>query len=296
LLKTISTLVLLMITLNAQSKVIETVMGPVTVPEQPKRIIVLTNEGTEALVALGVTPVGAVKAWQGHPWYPHLEKKLSNTKVVGLEHNVNLEQIVALKPDLILGNRLRLEKIYPTLSAIAPTVFSDRINGDWQSNFELWANAISKEKTASLLLAEYHQQRDHLATQLGDNVHQSVSLVRFLPSQTRLYFKDTFAGGIVNELGFTRPVAQNKDAFALKISKENYQDIQADVLFYYVYDKGDGKGRETADQWLADPLWQNLAVVKANKAFAVDDIYWNTSGSIISAQQVLTDIHRFLLQ
>ena len=34
-----------------------------------KRVVILSNEGTEALLELGVNPVGAVQSWIGDPWY-----------------------------------------------------------------------------------------------------------------------------------------------------------------------------------------------------------------------------------
>src|SRR5262245_46743098 len=44
-------------------------MGETEVPANPKRVVILTNEGTEALLSLGVKPVGAVKSFTGNPWY-----------------------------------------------------------------------------------------------------------------------------------------------------------------------------------------------------------------------------------
>ena len=35
-------------------------MGVTDVPDNPQRIVILTNEGTEALLAVGITPIGAV--------------------------------------------------------------------------------------------------------------------------------------------------------------------------------------------------------------------------------------------
>ena len=47
-------------------------MGTTEVPDAPQKIVVLTNEGTEALLAVGITPVGAVRSWLGNPWYSHI--------------------------------------------------------------------------------------------------------------------------------------------------------------------------------------------------------------------------------
>src|SRR5688572_15392073 len=92
-------------------------MGVTDVPDNPQRIVMLTNEGTEALLYLGVTPVGAVQSWDGNPWYDHIAAPLADTVPLGTELAVNLEILATLEPDLILGTKVRQEAIYPQLSA-----------------------------------------------------------------------------------------------------------------------------------------------------------------------------------
>ena len=95
---------------------------------------------------MGVKPVGAVKSWTGDPWYPHIKDKMKDVKVVGDEGQVNVETIASLKPDLIIGNKMRHEKVYEQLKAIAPTVFSETLRGEWKDNFKFYAKALNKEK------------------------------------------------------------------------------------------------------------------------------------------------------
>jgi len=38
-------------------------METTTIPSKPEKVVILTNEGTEVLLAMGVKPVGAVKSW-----------------------------------------------------------------------------------------------------------------------------------------------------------------------------------------------------------------------------------------
>ena len=54
------------------SYTVEHAMGSTTLEKAPEKVVILTNEGTEALLALGVTPVGAVQSWTGDPWYNHI--------------------------------------------------------------------------------------------------------------------------------------------------------------------------------------------------------------------------------
>ncbi|MBI4046423.1 MAG: iron siderophore-binding protein, partial [Devosia nanyangense] len=67
---------------------------------------------------------------------------------------------------------------------------------------------------------------------------------------------------------------------------------EGDRLFYFVYETGDGAADKQASEWLSEPLWQNLNVVKAGKAYAVDDAIWNTAGGYIAANLLLDDIAR----
>jgi iron complex transport system substrate-binding protein len=267
-------------------------MGTTEVPDAPQRIVVLTNEGTEALLAVGIKPAGAVRSWVGNPWYTHISPLMEGVEVVGEESAVNLEVIAALEPDLIIGNKVRQEKIYDQLSAIAPTIMSERLRGDWRPNLELYTKAASKEAEGKAALAAFDQRAAALTAALGDKTNEQVSLVRFMADLTRIYYNDTFAGGILKQLGFKRPAVQDKPEFADDVTKERIPDMEGDRLFYFTYETGDGGGEKQANEWTNEALWNNLAVVKAGKVHAVDDAVWNTAGGVLAANALLDDIAR----
>ena len=274
----------------AMAREITHAMGVTEVPDSPQRIVVLTNEGTEALLAAGITPVGAVRAWLGDPWYAHIAGEMVDVTVVGEESAVNLEAIAALEPDLIIGNKTRQEKIYEQLSAIAPTVMSERLRGDWKINMALYTDAAGKGAEGLAALAAFDARVDKIAEAAGPALKERISLGRFMAALTRIYYKDTFAGLILGEIGFARPAVQDKDEFADDVGKERIPDLDGDRLFYFVYETGDGAAAAQANDWTSDPLWQNLPVVKAGKAYAVDDAIWNTAGGIIAANLLLDDL------
>lgn len=267
-------------------------MGTTEVPDAPQRIVILTNEGTEALLSVGITPVGAVRSWLGDPWYAHIAERMRGVEVVGEESAVNLELIAALEPDLIIGNKTRQEKIYGQLSAIAPTVMSERLRGDWRVNFTLYTAAAGKAAEGKAVLADYDARVVALREALGEQVSEEISLVRFMAGLTRIYYNDTFAGIILKQIGFSRPAAQDRAEFADDVTKERIPEMEGGRLFYYTYETGDGGGEAQAAQWTDEPLWQSLEVVKAGKAHAVDDAIWNTAGGVLAANLLLGDIAR----
>ncbi|MYL62504.1 ABC transporter substrate-binding protein [Bacillus hwajinpoensis] len=265
-------------------------MGESEVPENPEKVVILTNEGTEALLAMDVKPVGAVQSWLGDPWYDHISDDMKDVEVVGTESEVNLEAVAALKPDLIIGNKLRQEDIYDQLSAIAPTVYSETLKGDWQENFEFYAKALNKEDQGEEVMNAYNDRIDSMSEELGDQLDKKVSVVRFLAGQTRIYYKDSFSGVILEQLGFARPESQQKEDFAEEVTKERIPEMDGDVLFYFTYEAGDGEANSTAEEWTNDPLWNNLQVVKDGNVHEVSDAIWNTSGGVLSANLMLDDI------
>jgi iron complex transport system substrate-binding protein len=267
-------------------------MGTTDVPDNPQRIVVLTNEGTEALLAVGIIPVGAVRSWLGDPWYEHIAGEMADVTVVGEESAVNLEAIAALQPDLILGNKTRQEKIYEQLSAIAPTVMSERLRGDWKINMALYTDAAGKGAEGEAALDAFDARVKKLGESAGPLLEEEISLVRFMSGLTRIYYNDTFAGLILGEIGFKRPAAQDKAEFADDVGKERIPDFEGDRLFYFVYETGDGAGEQQAADWTSDPLWQNLAVVKAGNAYPVSDAIWNTAGGYLAANLLLDDIEQ----
>ncbi|HWV21889.1 MAG TPA: iron-siderophore ABC transporter substrate-binding protein [Devosia sp.] len=265
-------------------------MGVTEVPDNPQRIVILTNEGTEAILALGVNPVGAVQSWDGDPWHSHLHDLLKGTAVLGTELAVDLEVLATLEPDLILGTKVRQEKIYEQLSAIAPTVMTETIGGEWQENLKFYAGALGKEAEAEALLAAFKARTDALHDALGDRVNEEISMVRFSPNRTRIYYKDTFSGLILEQIGFKRPAAQDRDEFAEEVTKERIPEMAGDRIFYFSSDLNEAEPEANLADWLADPLWANLEAVKAGKAQRVSEVIWNTGGGIYSAHLMLDDI------
>lgn len=276
-----------------QTRTVKHSMGETEITGTPLKVVVLTNEGTEALLALGVKPVGAVKSWTGNPWYDHIKADMEGVTELGEESQPNLELIAGLQPDLIIGNKMRQEKIYEQLKAIAPTVMAEDLRGEWEINFKLYAEALGKTAEGEELMAAYDKRIEDFKTKAGDKLNQTVSVVRFMGGKTRVYHTNTFSGIIFDQIGFARTeMTKNaKDTFVDEITKERLPEADADRLFYFTYETGDGKANETEQEWTNDPLWKNLSAVKNGQTYKVDDAIWNTAGGIKAANLMLDELY-----
>ncbi|HYX99317.1 MAG TPA: ABC transporter substrate-binding protein [Mycobacterium sp.] len=122
--------------------------GETTIAEPPKRVVSAGLTGQDDLLALGIVPV-AVTNWFGdQPFgvWPWAQPKLGNAKpvVLNLDNGIQVKQIAALKPDLIVATDAGLDQdSYQKLAAVAPTL----AQSDGDAFFEPWkdqAKAIGR--------------------------------------------------------------------------------------------------------------------------------------------------------
>ncbi|HET6381106.1 MAG TPA: iron-siderophore ABC transporter substrate-binding protein [candidate division Zixibacteria bacterium] len=277
-------------------RTIEHAAGRTTIPERPERVVVLDTGELDSMIALGIVPVGAVRAPVEDGLLDYLQDDTEGvTELVGTIDEPNLERIAALQPDLILSSVLRHEALYDELSQIAPTVFTETVGVVWKENFLVHAEAVGLEARAEQLLADYEARADELGARLADELGAlpTVSIVRFLPGETRLYQKASFIGTVLADVGLPRPESQDVDGFALVISEEQIALADGDVIFITSYGPTE---ESTQPTFTSNPLWDTLAAVQAGAVHEVPDDIWMLGIGIGAANLVLDDLERYLLE
>ncbi|GGS94549.1 ABC transporter substrate-binding protein [Nonomuraea spiralis] len=274
------------------TRTVKHAMGETKVPMTPKRVVVLDTDKLDTMISLGLAPVGAAQAGENQTWPEYLGSALSATKPVGTLQQPNIEAIMALKPDLILGSKFRQAAFYDKLSKIAPTVFTEKVGVTWKENFLLDAEALGKKEQASGLLSGYEKR----AKEVGGRFSKlSVSIVRFMPTEIRMYGPESFSGIVVGDAGIQRPEAQRladqQDKRFGKLSQENIAKADGDAIFYSAYGDAAAKSQATVT---GGPLWKNLAAVKAEHAHNVDDEVWMTGIGVTAAGKILDDLEKYL--
>jgi iron complex transport system substrate-binding protein len=255
---------------GAFPRVIRHALGETTVAAAPTKVIVLDTGELDAMVQLGIRPIGAAEyQTTGLPAY--LLPKVEGIKVVGTTAQPDLETITALKPDLILSSKLRHEKIYSLLTAIAPTVLVDRPGVTFKQNMALYAQAVGAEQRAAEVVKTYEERVRKLNAALP-TPRPTVSIVQMRANILRFYQRSNFLGMVLDDLGFPRPAAQNVDDFGQDLGQEMLSEYAAGDLILLAVQGGEGNA--FAKSVLAGDIWKTLPAVKAGKTLAVDDSTW----------------------
>lgn len=288
---------------NSECRPIQHAMGETCVPLEPQRVVTLGGTILESALAMDVQPLAAQT-----DVLPHLESQLEEVGILGWP--LNLEQVVALKPDLIIGLASGQEQeTYDLLTQIAPTVLADdQTSGDWKQIVQFMGQVFGQSEIANQVLADYRARIENLRKQLGGQRSDTeVSVVRLYPDKISVYLKDSFSGTILADAGFRRPLAQELNAnqalaavgnpIQMFLSKERLIDADGDVIFVVVYDYQPQIERELQTmlkELQNDPLWSHLEAVQQEQVYSVGS-HWIVSGPI-AANAVLDDLFKYLVE
>ncbi|MBD0337431.1 MAG: iron-siderophore ABC transporter substrate-binding protein, partial [Cyanobacteria bacterium Co-bin13] len=226
---------------------------------------------------------------------------------VGQSGEPNLERVVALKPDLILGLDHN-QNIYSQAAQVAPTMlFSFEHSGQWKQVFQRMATGVGRPEAAQQALAAYDAQLADFKAQMGDRLNGlEVSVIRIYPDTINLYLRDSFCGTVLQDAGLDRPAAQDIGAeeaaarfnnpIQVSISRELFSQADGDVIFLWI-GENTAEGAESAQQRLQalqqDPLWQQLKAVQQGRVYEVPG-YWIGSGPI-AANRIVDDLFKYLI-
>lgn len=271
--------------------------GVTTIAAPPQRVVVIGTGQTDAVLTLGVVPVGIAYGDDADlvPRYvqdafPQHAGQLSAAASVGSRQNPNLEAIAALHPDLVLANAAAAQDIYPALSALAPTVLVEGTGVNWKQDFLLLADSLGKEGTAQTFLDDFAADAAKLGESAGE---ETVSFVRVTADRTRIFGVASFAGFIAWDAGLQRPESQRFDKTSQDLSPEELQLADADRIFYSV--QGATTEAQAAESAIiGNPLWKALPAVRDGRAVFVDDDPWYLNAGPTAARVVLTGLEAAL--
>jgi iron complex transport system substrate-binding protein len=261
--------------------------GTTQLERKPERVVVLDTGEIDAVLALGIVPVGTATPNGTVPSY--LQPQLAGSTNVGSLDGLRLEAIAALQPDLILGSQLRVDALYDRLSAIAPTVLSIRPGFPWKENLLLAGATLGEETKATELLNDYQRRADAIRTRFTEP--PTISLLRFMPGRIRLYGNLSMIGVVMRDVGLRRPANQDIQELAVEISPERISEADADWVFYSSYGPKDGTAEGSV---VGGELWSRLGAVQRGTARPVDDEVWFLGLGPIGASRVLDDLQAFL--
>ncbi|MEH6940819.1 iron-hydroxamate ABC transporter substrate-binding protein [Bacillus sp. JJ722] len=247
--------------------------GPVKVPADPQRVVVLSSY-TGDLIKLGVNMVG-VDAWSKKN--PNFQDTVKDIEEVSDE---NIEKIIELEPDLIIG--LSTAKNIDKLKKIAPTVTFTYGKLDYLEQHIEIGKLVNKEKEATEWAKDFEKRAEDAGKEIKAKIGEdaTVSVIENYDKQLYVYGDNWGRGTEILYQAMKLNMPEKVKQTALK---EGYYAISTEVLPEYA---GDylilSKFKDTDNSFQETETYKNIPAVKNNRVFEIDanSFYFNDATTL----------------
>jgi iron complex transport system substrate-binding protein len=250
---------------------IEHKFGSTEIAAEPTRVVVVGYTEQDAVLALGVKPVGVREFFGGYAWR---ERPWALDALGGVEPEVvsaeelNFEAIAAQRPDLIVAINSGMKKSdYTRLSKLAPTIAQSGEFVDygmpWQDQTIVIGRALGREEQARELVAGVEERFEEAREANPSFVGATAVLAYGGGTGYGAYTSQDTRSRFLTDLGFELPKEIDTiagDAFYTALSKERFRLLDKDVVVMFGPQKEIGK----------DPVFSRLDAVKQDRVVYLD--------------------------
>ncbi|MFE3573483.1 iron-hydroxamate ABC transporter substrate-binding protein [Lysinibacillus sp. NPDC059133] len=253
---------------SAETITYQSESGPIEVPANPKRVVVLSSFVGD-LLQLGVNVVG-VDSWAADN--PNFQDDIKDAVVV---ENTDIEKIIELEPDLIIG--LNGIENADKLAEIAPTVLFTYGKVDYLQQFIEIGKSVNKEKEATDWVKDFKERAAEAGTKIKEKIGENATVTVAEMFNKQMYvYGDNWGRGteiLYQEMGLKMPGKVEADAL-----KPGYFAISTEVLNEYAGDYVIFSTFKGEDSAIKNAAWfKDLEAVKNGHLFEVNgnEFYFN---------------------
>lgn len=220
---------------------IEHANGTTTIEQRPERVVSLSVQWTDAMVAMGQPPAAYVldaASGETEP-YPWQAGHLDGAARLDIAGEIPFEDLVEAAPDLILVTHAVADPaMFDRLQQIAPTIglLGDRQVDRWQDQVEVLGRVLADPARAEQVIGDVEQQVADLAAEFPGLAGKTYALANYVPGDSIWVVADPEDGAseLFKALGMHTPQplldAAAGAAGRVQLSLEQVSMLEADLL------------------------------------------------------------------
>ncbi|MEF2964222.1 ABC transporter substrate-binding protein [Paenibacillus sp. M1] len=262
---------------GAFPRTITDAQGKVTIEKKPEKVAVVHWGYNDAILIFDVPSVALALPFTYKQSVLHTETyklyvdKIKDLEIVGENTEVNLEQLLAYEPDLIIAGGTLNQEIGEQLSAIATTVFIDETKDDvwtnWPAVIAKIGEILGQEERAAEYIGQFNEQILTAKEKLS-GVNGTVAFVQV--REKAVYLQGTnYLGRYYDELGLTAP-EDPVMAEGAEMSLEGLYQLNPDHLFLGYFNYTDESLPALTDEWEKGSVWGSLNSVKNGHVYPIN--------------------------
>ncbi|MEO0230247.1 MAG: ABC transporter substrate-binding protein [candidate division WOR-3 bacterium] len=253
--------------------VVDDAKRSVLIPAKPKRIVVLNASNLEMLYAVGGKAIARPES-TGMP--KELLNKVKSLPSVGETHNPNIEKIVSLKPDLVIGANVSFHhQIIPPLQKAGIPVILLSINNyeDVLSKLRFFGKITGNQEKAETIIKGIEKRVKAVKDKVR-NVSQKQPKVVIIWGSTQSFnmaLPNSFVGNIVEMLGADNIAKDVKPLNTLPqyapLSLEFVLSKDPDVVLVITHGYDDKVKDKLKREIMDHPAWKGMRAVKEGRIY-----------------------------
>lgn len=257
----------------------------VTVPDKPERIVALSPWVVEILFALDYPPVGRPSS----AVYPEAALQV---EAHGTSYRLNYERIMALRPDLIIGNNNLHRAFLDQLASINAPVLLYDIDSyqDVLEKVTILGQITDRTEEAAKINADLEARLAKLTSKLPKKKLTAVVLVgsaeAFSVAKGNSYIGNQLKILGVENIGDRGP--EHRPGYT-RLSLEYIAQANPDVIFAVKPEVDPNNPTSALDGYDKNPLWGSLAAVQNGRVYELDPVisFMNPGPRIIDSLEFM---------
>lgn len=237
-------------------------------PAKIQRIVITgALEGLEDAQALDVRPVGVMTIGGSFP--PVFAQITQGAQPIGERMQPNLEEILKVRPDVILGSDKFPIATQGQLGKISTHIPLSHFATDGDANLRLLGELSGKQEVAEKIINQYRTEVVQAKNDFPQTLqNKKIIAVRLRVGNINLYPANTFFNDILyRDLGFSIPEEIKAVKTQEIISLERLSEINPDYIFVMQATSENSAHPRVLEDLEHNPIWQSIKAVQNKKVF-----------------------------
>lgn len=245
----------------------------VVLPNKPQRIVALAGSDLTLLDVVDVNLVGRVTTKVGS-----IPARYKDLPEVGVTTGINIEKVVALKPDCVLAVAGQHDKYIQLLESNNIPVLMLRIKSfaDVKAKLHLMSQIAGTEPKGDAVIAKLDKGVNDILNKLPKE-KQTVVILHATAKNVTVELDTTIAGGVAKMLRFENVAdGGNKKISGDKVpySLEELVNRNPSVIFLTSMGEGPDIEKRMKADVTNNPAWSSLDAVKNGKFYVLPEKYF----------------------
>lgn len=238
----------------------------VTMPSHPKRVVILNTANIDMYLAVEGTIVGRMDAAS---LSGELKDKVKDIPSVGNTYNPDVEKIISLNPDLVIGmniaNHIKLREALT--SANIPLYINDLDSfEDVNRSLQLFGELTNHEDISKKEIENIDQTFTMYKEKIKDKPHPKALLLLGTPGNLNVSTDRSFSGKLLDSLGANN-IGKNigGEAPYVPLSLEFVQEQNPERIIFVVMYPDPSIKESFVKEMQSNPAWQHVQAVETGQ-------------------------------